>query len=627
MDIVAVATVEGFEDVFTSNKVTYVLGNEDDANAEITMKITTSTDNTVEVGREIQYSVAVGTSNAKGVNNASIKCELPEGLKFESGDKNAKYDENTRTITWNFEKLTSESLVIKARVEDLPNGTYANNIPLTLSATCDGSNTTFTSNTYTLMVRKSGYSISQVSSISDGNIQAGDEITYAITVKSIGANSEHITITDILPKELEFVRYTYTRNGNTILVEENDGNSVIITPNIRLGETLNIYVTAKAREVNDSKEITNKVELTSTGVGKIEANTITHTLKGTGGGNSGTNNPSNPETKTYRISGTAWLDENKDGKRDDGEKLLSKVKVYLLNNASRKVVKETQTNDTGAYTFDDVPQGIYLVAFEYDTGKYELTAYQANGVDNSINSDVIKMDLKLTDAKKTYAVTNSISLNNNTYNVDLGLIDDPKFDLELTKGVSLVQVSNSQGTKNYTYDHADIAKVEIPEKYMNGSVIAITYTFRIKNTGAVSGYVNKIVDYKAKDLSFNATLNPEWLQAQDGSIYTSSLTGTEIKPGETAEIALILTKTMTNENTGLSNNLAEIAECSNDLGVSDIDSTPGNKNTSEDDMGSADIIIAIKTGGVLFYGGIVLIVLAIFAFGAYEINKRVLKKV
>ena len=67
---------------------------------------------------------------------------------------------------------------------------------------------------------------------------------------------------------------------------------------------------------------------------------------------------------------------------------------------------------------------------------------------------------------------------------------------------------------------------------------------------------------------------------------------------------------MTSENVGLSNNTAELIEVSNDLGLPDIDSTPGNKNVSEDDFGKADVIITIKTGGILFYGGIVLAVLA-----------------
>ena len=51
---------------------------------------------------------------------------------------------------------------------------------------------------------------------------------------------------------------------------------------------------------------------------------------------------------------------------------------------------------------------------------------------------------------------------------------------------------------------------------------------------------------------------------------------------------------MTSENVGLSNNTAELIEVSNDLGLPDIDSTPGNKNVSEDDFGKADVIITIN---------------------------------
>lgn len=593
------------------------------------MKITTASGDKGEVGKRVQYSVSAIQNTLRPLTNANFTCKIPEGLKFVSADKNASYDENTKTITWNFEKFNSESLVINLEVEDLSEGVYSKDIPLTVTAKCDERpEDTFTSNTYTLKIRKPGYSISQISNISDGNIAGGDEITYGITVSNIGEKSVNIVITDTLPSELEFIRYTYTKNGATIVNEDNVENTVIISPSLNKGETLTIYITARARTIKNSKEIVNRVTLKIAGIDTLEANTITHTLKGTGGGNTEINKPENPEiTPKYRISGTAWIDDNKDGKRDDKEELLSKVKVYLLNSRAKKIIKETETNANGAYTFDNVERGNYLVAFEYDTGKYDLTAYQEKNVDNSINSDVIKMDLNLKDAKRTYAVTNTISLNNNTYNVDMGLIDDPKFDLELTKGIDLIQVSNNQGTKAYKFEHNDIAKVEIPEKYMEGSVIAITYSFKIKNTGAVSGYVNKIVDYKAKDLTFNSALNPEWYQEQDGSLYTDILSGIEINPGDTIEIPLILTKTMTTENTGLSNNLAEIAEASNDLGINDIDSMPGNKNTSEDDLGSADVIIGVKTGGVLFYGGIVLMILVIFAFGAYEINKRVLRKI
>ena len=237
------------------------------------------------------------------------------------------------------------------------------------------------------------------------------------------------------------------------------------------------------------------------------------------------------------------------------------------------------------------------------------------------------MSLSLNGEKKNYAATNTIAVNTHTYNIDLGLVNSPKFDMALEKSIVLVQVSNAKGVNSYKFNNTNLAKVEIAEKNMQGSVVAITYVFKIRNEGAVSGYVGRIVDYKAKDLSFSSTLNPEWYQDTTGNLYNTTLAGKEIKPGETVELSLVLTKTMTNENTGLSNNTAELAEVSNDLGLADIDSTPANKNTQEDDFGKADVIIQVKTGGLLFYGGIVIAVLGIFAFGAYEIKKRVLNRV
>ena len=56
---------------------------------------------------------------------------------------------------------------------------------------------------------------------------------------------------------------------------------------------------------------------------------------------------------------------------------------------------------------------------------------------------------------------------------------------------------------------------------------------------------------------------------------------------------------MTNENTGVVNNRAEIAEDYNEYGISDINSTPNNNISGENDMGSADVIIGVSTGGTI----------------------------
>ena len=115
--------------------------------------------------------------------------------------------------------------------------------------------------------------------------------------------------------------------------------------------------------------------------------------------------------------------------------------------------------------------------------------------------------------------------------------------------------------------------------------------------------------------------------SDNGNVYNASLANTLINPGETKEITLLLTKKMTGESTGVINNNAEIYESYNDLGISDIDSTPGNKVQNEDDISSADAIIGIKTGEVYVYIIITFVSIAILGVGIYLINKKVVRKI
>ena len=75
---------------------------------------------------------------------------------------------------------------------------------------------------------------------------------------------------------------------------------------------------------------------------------------------------------------------------------------------------------------------------------------------------------------------------------------------------------------------------------------------------------------------------------------------------------------------GIVNNTAEIVECSNDLGIADNDSTPGNKVQNEDDMSSADVIIGTKTGEVYMYMVLALIVVGMLGTGIFLIKKKVI---
>ncbi|MGN1327520.1 MAG: hypothetical protein ACI4VQ_05565, partial [Clostridia bacterium] len=112
---------------------------------------------------------------------------------------------------------------------------------------------------------------------------------------------------------------------------------------------------------------------------------------------------------------------------------------------------------------------------------------------------------------------------------------------------------------------------------------------------------------------------------KDGTIYNAALANTIINPGESKEVTLIVTKKMTKESFDLITNTAEIYEASNDYGMEDMDSIPGNKATNEDDISIANVLPTVKTGEAVTYTALIITVIAIIGVGIYFIKKKVIK--
>ena len=327
------------------------------------------------------------------------------------------------------------------------------------------------------------------------------------------------------------------------------------------------------------------------------------------------NNPDNPSTPddpntptektTKEISGIAWLDVNQNGEKDEGDTVLSGIKVKAYDISTKEYAKdtngkviETTTDEDGKYELKNLKKGKYIVLFEYDADMYELTTYNKPGVEETNKSNVVLNNIEVNGQEMLYAVTDTIDVQNDISNINIGLKLKMKFDLELNKYISRVTVQTSKKTKTYNYDKSTFGRLEIHSKELNGATVIFEYTIEVKNTGDVAGYANNIVDYLPEGLTFNSELNQDWYML-DGNLYTKKLESTEIKPGETQEIKLILTKTMTNNNVGLINNRAEIYESYNKYGIPDVDSVANNQINTEDDIGSADVFVGISTGGTI----------------------------
>ena len=338
--------------------------------------------------------------------------------------------------------------------------------------------------------------------------------------------------------------------------------------------------------------------------------------------NNSDNTADESTNKKYQISGKVWLDENENGQRDSNEKDVRDVEMILLNLETN----ETQRmSNYSTYQFTNLNKGKYIVIFEYDTNKYNLTKYQAENVSKELNSDVERNKIIFEGKEQILAITDVLNITNEDItNIDLGLVQAKNFDLELRKSVSKITISNTEGTTVKEYNDSALAKVEIGAKYLKNSTVVIEYSIKVKNAGEMAGYAKQIVDYKPTDLKFNSSLNSSWYQSGE-YLYSKALEKTKIEPGETKELKLILTKEMTETNTGLTNNMAEIKESSSVNNTGDSDSTQGNKKSGEDDLGQANVIIGVKTGAAISYVVITLSIIMLISASALYLYKKLEK--
>lgn len=454
-------------------------------------------------------------------------------------------------------------------------------------------------------------------------VKAGETIKYSINIENkIEANTMGLILKDTIPTQLSIEQVK--QDGE--LVEGIEGNHIELPIDLVGNQKTTIEIEAivdysQARQ--KAEAITNRAEVELYGEKVATTAEITHIIQANeedettspenpgqddNQNNNGNEVENNDIAKGNRtITGVAWYDENANGQKEQGEKLLSNVKVRLLNTQTNHFVKEENgeileaiTNENGIYVLDKVANGKYIVVFDYDNSQYVITRYRVNGVTEAENSKAILSELLIDNERKQMAATDILEVqNNNISNINIGLAPLENFDLALNKYVSKILIQNAKGTTVREYDNETIAKVELDAKTINGSTVIIEYKIAVTNQGEVDGYAKKIADYATSDLKFSSELNKDWYQVGD-TLYTESLANEKIKAGETKTVTLTLTKAMTEDNTGLMPNTAEIVEDYNELGIADTNSTPGNRVKEENDFGLAEVMLSIRTGVAMY---------------------------
>ena len=616
----------------------------------------------------VQYFAIIENISGDKQENVKVKTNLPEilevdrltlisGMEKEYGniysvdstleqieeivETDVKTNENIKTEKLQYQEEINIGVLEAGEVKVLSYDMSINKLKndsdkIEFSVTVKDGQEEYNSNVYQDTVKNVEVEISMTADTEGQYIKAGDAVDYKIVVKNeTNADIKGLVMKDAIPLQLSIE--TVTKNGE--IVQGIDGNNIEIPLTIEANSNFVIKISTVVNysEGRDTAEpITNSAYVEMFGEKIATTTEVSHIIQANENNNTTLDEEENNNDLTNNdvakgystISGVAWYDENRNGQKEQGEKLLNNIKVKLLNTETNNFVKqengnilEATTNENGIYVLDKIGNGQYIIVFEYDNSLYTLTKYKAEGVSEAENSNVINNELIIENEKKQVASTDIININNNDIsNINIGLTKITNFDLKLDKYVSKILIQDASGTTVREYNDATMAKVELDAKKINGSTVIVEYKINVTNNGELEGYAKKIADYAPTDMKFNSELNKQWYQVGD-VIYTSALANEIIQPGETKTVTLILTKTMTENNTGLIPNTAEIVEDYNELGIPDINSVPGNRATEENDFGIAEVVLSIRTGGIVYITTII-IAIALLGGAAIVILKK-----
>ena len=618
-------------DLYTAGVVQYfaIIENISDENIS-DVKVKTNASDNIEVSR---LSLITGMGREDGnIYYTDSDTTVPEDEIEETTDTSS--DIQSEVIEYQDEISIGELAAGQTKVLSYDmtiKETENNNIEFSVTAN-DGQKE-YNSNNWQDKVESFDIELSMTTQTESQYVKSGDVIEYTINVKNLSnSRTSGLVIKDSVPTQLDIQSITlngelvtgFTTNDLEIPVElEANGESTIV-----ISAVVN-YSEGRLQ----AEAITNIAYAEVYGERIATTSEINHIIAASDGNFDGDNNVDDNDIAqgNRTITGLAWYDENANGNKDADEQTLSGIKVRLLNVETNNLVKTTDgnvleatTNENGVYVLDKIGNGRYIAIFEYDQTTYTLTKYKASGVTESMNSDVLMNNLTIENVTENVPSTDILEVNNsNISDINIGLALLQNYDLKLDKYVSRIILQNSQGTTVREYQDETMAKAEIDAKQVNGTTAIIEYQIRVTNVGEVTGYARRIVDYMPNDLTFNSEMNKDWYQT-GSEIYTSVLSNEPIAPGETKTVTLTLVKSMTENNLGRINNRAEIAEDYNDLGLTDVNSIPGNQEQDENDLGSADVILSLRTGGVVYISIAIVAVVILSAVGIiiYKKNKK-----
>ncbi|MEM9352256.1 MAG: SdrD B-like domain-containing protein [Planctomycetota bacterium] len=293
----------------------------------------------------LTYTVTITNAGPSAAENAIFSDALPAGVTYVSGSTSTG-----AVVTHSAGQLSSSlgtiapgaSVVVTftATIDALTLGTLVNEATVNAPKEIDLSNNT--DDAVTTVTPRIDLTVQKIDS--QDPVEPGAVFSYTITAVNNGpSNATGVTLTDTLPPEVMFVSASQTpvsASGDQIVFSVGDlarGGQTSVTVDVRVdpafvGQLLNTVEVAG-----------NETETT------YNNNVATE--------------PTLVRVDPASLGGNVYVDTNKNGQRDPGERPIANVQVELsgLDMTGAAVTRTTTTNAQGDYLFEDLMPGTYRV--------------------------------------------------------------------------------------------------------------------------------------------------------------------------------------------------------------------------------------------------------------------------
>ena len=385
----------------------------EEANVRVTVKRTIDKSVQLYAGGTTRYMVYVENLSDKTINNLEMQI-ISDTFKVQKieNERISIYSEIPEKIA--IKEIKANDLVYFSIYGSIDE--YAKEINTSI-VVYDENEEKYRSNALKEILPHTDVTINITSPQNNQYIKQDDIVEYNIIVTNTGDIEGQIVVEDTISEFLTVQSITVNKSTVKQITNELEPETFVdkISNNIyqlvvlKPFEVAEINIKAKVGyipELHHNKVITNSATARVFTVLEDNSEIITHILQ---------SNSVQEENTGNIINGFAWLDENANGRKDEKEQVLSGigVKLFDLSTSRYLVESETKTDYKGQYTLTNIKDGSYLIVFEYDRTKYELTTAFAQGVDTSINSKVV--------IRNTDAVIEITDLTENKLYMNIGL--------------------------------------------------------------------------------------------------------------------------------------------------------------------------------------------------------------